>query len=214
MCGHSTAKRGIVFGRCNGFSLLEVLIALPILAMACLAVISAIIFANRMTHIAGFHLAAKDVAQSYFERMAIDEFQDVTPENYPSVTQASTNPVYLDHVRGTKCAVNIEITGYGTAESGSANSVTDMDAPWKANEWAGDTLFLVDGAGRGQLAKIIANSAYTLTLQEPLDPPPDSTTQYLINGGKTVRITTSWRFMGKLSQETIESLIIDWGPRR
>jgi len=38
-------------------------------------------------------IAAKNIAQSYFERMAIDDFSQVTPANYPLVTLASTQPL-------------------------------------------------------------------------------------------------------------------------
>lgn len=202
------------FRRTGGFSLLEIMIALPILALVSLAVVSAVIFSSRLSHIVCNKVAAKNIAQSYFERMAIDDFEDVTPENYPSVSVASTTPIYLDHVVGIKCAVDIEITGYGTAESGSGNSLTDSDASWETNEWTGNTLFLVSGKGSGQLAKITANTADTLTLEGTLDPAPDATTEYMINGGKTVRIKTLWRYMDKPYTETIESLVIDWGPRR
>ena len=193
---------------------MEVAIALPILAIVSLALVSAVVFASRLGRIVSNQIAAKNIAQSYFERMAIDDFADVTPQNYPSVTLTTSPPLYLDRLRNSKCSVDIVITGYGTAESGTANTIEDNEGNWTTNEWAGNTLFLVHGAGRGQRAPIIGNTANTLTVNGTFSPPPTAGTQYRINGGKTVRITTRWNYLGKEYREKIESLVIDWGPRR
>ena len=200
--------------RGGGFSLLEIATALPILAFVSLAVVSAIVFASRASRIVANQIAAKNIAQSFFERMAIDEFTSVTLANYPSITLNSSPPLYLDFVRGSKCAVDIVITGYGYADSGTATTLVDNDAAWQPNEWVGNTVFLVHGQGRGQRRRIINNTAHTLVLDSDLSPPPASNTYYLINGGKTVRITTRWRYLGKDYRARIESLVIDWGPRR
>ena len=193
---------------------MEVAIALPILAIVSLALVSAVVFASRLGRIVSNQIAAKNIAQSYFERMAIDDFADVTPQNYPSVTLATSPPLYLDRLRNSKCAVDIVITGYGAAESGAANTIVDNEGNWTPNEWVGNTLLLVHGAGRGQRAQIIGNTANTVTVNGTFNPPPTAGTQYRINGGKTVRITTRWNYLGKEYRERIESLVIDWGPRR
>jgi len=197
-----------------GFSLLEILIALPILAIVSLALVSVVTFASRISRIVSNQVAAKNVAQSYFERMAIDDFSRVTKDNYPSVTLDSSPVLYLDHVRKTRCSVDIEITGYGTADAGSANSLVDTDAGWKANEWTGNVLFLLSGQGYGQRGTIKSNTANTLTVDGALNPAPTSGTKYAINGGKTVRVETNWKYLGKSYREKIESLVVDWGPRR
>ncbi len=198
----------------SGFSLLEIMIALPILALVSMALVSGTIFASRLSRIVCNQIAAKNIAQSYFEKMAIDDFEDVTAANYPSVTLASSPPLYLDSVRNTRCAVDIVITGYGRAESGTASSLTDTDASWETNEWTGNTVLLIGGRGRGQRAQITGNNNNTLTLNATLNPVPDATTWYAINGGKTVRITTRWSYLGKEYRARIESLVINWGPRR
>jgi hypothetical protein len=193
---------------------LEVMIALPILAFVSMAMVAAMIYASRLSRITSNQMAAKNIAQSYFERMAIDDYEDVTPQNYPSVTAATSPPLYLDGVRGTRCYVDIVVTGYGEAEAGSANALTDNEANWRPNEWVGDTLFLVGGRGRGQKARIVGNTANTVTVDGALNPVPIAGTQYEINGGKTVRITTRWKYLEKNYTATIESLVINWGPRR
>ena len=198
----------------SGFSLLEITIALPILAIASMALVSVTVFASRLSRIVSNQIAAKNIAQSYFERMAIDDFADVTPANYPSVTLTSSPSLYLDYLRGSKCAVDIVITGYGTATAATANTLTDASAHWTANEWVGNILFLLHGTGRGQRATITANSANTLTVDTAMNPLPSTDTQYAINGGKTVRITTRWSYLGKDYRAKIESLVVDWGPRR
>jgi len=198
----------------RGFYLLEILIAFPILAFVSFALVGVTIYASQVSRIVANEIAAKNIAQSYFERMAIDDFENVTPENYPSVTMATSPPLYLDSVRKTRCTVDIVITGYGTAEGGSPNSLTDNDADWEPGEWVGNTLLLVGGTGRGQRAQIIANTEHTLTVSGVFSPAPASDTEYMINGGKTVRITTRWRYRNKVYTATIQSLVIDWGPRR
>jgi type II secretory pathway pseudopilin PulG len=200
--------------RIVGFSLTEVLIALPILAFVALAFVTSMIYASRVSRITTNQIVAKNIAQSYFERMAIDDYGDVTPANYPSVTMETSPPLYLDRIRGTRCTVNIEISGYGTAENGGSNSLTDNNATWRVNQWAGNTLLITGGRGRGHRTSIVSNTATTLNLADSLDPAPGAGSEFIINGGKTVRITTQWAYLGKTYAAGIESLVIDWGPRR
>jgi prepilin-type N-terminal cleavage/methylation domain-containing protein len=197
-----------------GFSLLEILIALPILAILSLAVASSVLFASRLSRVVSNQIAAKNVAQGFLERMAIDDFENVTPDNYPSITTATSPPLFLDSVRKSRCEVDIRITGYGTAEGGAANTLVDNDASWASDEWKDDWLLLVGGAGRGQRAKINSNTGNTLTIDGTLSTAPSSGTEYLINGGKTVQISTIWTYRGKEYGTRVESLVIDWQPRR
>jgi len=190
------------------------MITLPILAICALALVSVTVFASRLSRIVCNQIAAKNIAQSYFERMAIDDWAHVTSANYPSVTLTTSPPLYLDNVRKSKCAVDIVITGSGTADSGSASSLVDNDAGWTPDEWRGNALLLIHGTGHGQRAQITGNTVNTLMVDTALNPAPASNTQYAINGGKTVRITTRWTYLGKEYRAKIESLVIDWGPRR
>jgi hypothetical protein len=73
---------------------------------------------------------------------------------------------------------------------------------------------LFDGPGRGQRSTIVSNTRNTLAVNPAFSTSPTSGTTYMINGGKTVRIATRWKYLGKDYQARIESLIIDWGPRR
>jgi len=198
----------------RGFSLMEIVIVMPMLAIISLALISVVTFASRLSRIVSNQIVAKNIAQSYFERMAIDNFADVTPANYPSATLVSSPPLYLDSVRRSRCSVDIRITGYGTATGGSANTLVHAGADWAPNEWAGDTLLVIGGTGRGQRAQIVSNTADTVALAATLSPTPTSGTCYAINGGKTVQIQTHWRYLNKSYDAKIESLVIDWGPRR
>lgn len=69
----------------------------------------------------------------------------------------------------------------GTAESGTANTLTDTDASWTANEWADDyEVAIIDKTGEGQVRTIASNTATVLTVSSNWTTPPDSTSEYVI----------------------------------
>ncbi|HNY27766.1 MAG TPA: hypothetical protein PKH31_10330, partial [Candidatus Sumerlaeota bacterium] len=57
------------------------------------SVISAFIFASRLTRLSSNAIAAKNIAQGFFEKMAIDEFKNVGPTNYPDIAYSSNPPL-------------------------------------------------------------------------------------------------------------------------
>ena len=63
----------------QAFTLVEVVIAIAILAMICVSVIASIIYSAKETQINTNAITAKNVAQGYFERMAVDTFSNVNP---------------------------------------------------------------------------------------------------------------------------------------
>ena len=196
----------------RGFSLMEVMIAAVIFALASMSIITSLIQSSQSTRLNTNAVAAKNVAQGFFERMAIDDFADVGPPpggNYVNKDYGDPDPVWLDRALGIKCKVEFVFKGYGTLESASATTLTDDEAVWASNEWAGDTVYLVDGHGVGQYAQIDANSATSLNLASALVMVPDSSTKYMVNNGKTIEITTTWRYMAREYRKTIESLIIN-----
>lgn len=193
----------------RGLSLLEAMIAGAILAFVSVTTISGMIYSSRASRLNTNSIAAKNIAQGFFERMAIDRFNNVGPNAYPNIAYNDPNPVYLDESMGIRCRVDFAFKGFGLAESGSATSLRDDDANWETDEWAGDTVYLVDGYGAGQFALIRSNTSNQLNFDSSILFPPDSTTKYMVNNGKTVEITTTWQYMGKTYTSTIESLVIN-----
>ena len=204
----------------TAFSLVEVLISVVVFSIMSFAMLSALIFSSRATRFNSNAIAAKNVAQGFFEIMAVDQFANVSPPpdkshnppngGYADVNFDSDPPVWLDEALDIRCQVAFAFKGFGVAEGGSASVLTDDDADWETNEWAGDTLYLVGGRGTGQYAMISANSSNQLLLAGGLAFAPDTSTKYMINGGKTIEITTTWEFMAKSYSQTIESLIVNY----
>jgi type II secretory pathway pseudopilin PulG len=217
----------------RGVTLLEIVISMMLLTLLAITVISSVIFTSRGARLNTNAIAAKNIAQGYFERMAGDEFSNVGPPadgavfwpnlpdpndangriagtGYPDIAIDDPDPVWIDQAMQIPCAVSFDFKGFGIATGGGATSLTDNDAAWETNEWAGDTLYLVDGAGAGQFAQIASNTATVLTLASAFTVDPDATTKYMINNGKTIEITTTWFYQGEPFTQTIESLIINY----
>ncbi|MBN1865990.1 prepilin-type N-terminal cleavage/methylation domain-containing protein [Candidatus Sumerlaeota bacterium] len=207
------------FRASRAFTLVETMIAAAILVIVAAASISSIVFGVRATRVNTNSIVAKNIAQGYFERMNTDTFANVGPANYPDISSAPANPadtIWLDQALDMPCAVDIEFKGFGRATAASAATLTDADkiatggGAWVEDEWVGSRLYLVDGQGIGQYRTISANSANVLTVSPGFDFPPAASTGYMIDNGKTVRVTTSWEYMGKTYSRTIGSLIINY----
>ncbi|MFW6303362.1 MAG: type IV pilus modification PilV family protein [Candidatus Sumerlaeota bacterium] len=212
------SRNHIIFTGQRAMTLLEVLIASTILVMVSVTVISSMTYSNKTTRLNTNAVMAKNIAQGYFEKMNIDFFKNVHPlhSDYTDITTDSANPVYLDETMDMRCAIDFEFKGFGEAESGSESSITDSVkipgiSAWETDEWVGHYLYLVEGPGMGQYAEITGNDADTLNVASgSFSPAPDTGTGYMIDNGKTVRITTSWNYMGKDYIATIGSLIINY----
>lgn len=204
----------------RGFSLVEVLISTVVFSVMVTSMVSAMTFSARSTRLNTNAITAKNVAQSYFEMMAIDTFANINPPadgtfspsngGYADIDFDSVPPVWLDEALGINCRVEFDFKGYGQLTGGSSSDLTHAGADWEPDEWAGDTVYLIDGAGSGQFARISGNTVDRLSLASPLSFAPGASTKYMINNGKTVEITTTWQFQGKEYSQTIESLIINY----
>lgn len=192
----------------RAFSLVEVLVAMTLLLLISSSVITALIFASRLTRLSSNAIAAKNIAQGFFEKMAIDDFKNVGPTNYPNIDYDSNPPFWLDRAAGINCQIQFQFSGFGTVTNGSANNITDNAAGWEKDQWVGDTLCIVSGPGMGQTAVITGNTPNTIHHTD-LDTAPKKGAKYLINNGKTVQITTTWKYMGKEYSQTIRSLIVN-----
>ncbi len=210
----------ILHQKIKAFTLIEVIIASVIFAFVAFGVIGSLIFSSRTTHINSNAVLAKNIAQSYFERINIDVFENVGPQRtltdgtivgYNSIPFSDPNPVWLDQAKQINCAIDIEFTGFGRATSAGSSSITDSTASWASNEWSGKNVYLVDGLGAGKFRTIQSNTSTVLTLSgDPLQPSPGLNTAYMIGNGKTVRITTTWQYLGKMYSQRMESLVINF----
>ncbi len=226
-------NRPLVGGRDRGVTLVEIVVSMLILTLLAVTVISSVIYTSRGARLNTNAIAAKNIAQGYFERMAGDEFSNVTPpadgtvfepnipdptnpnervasDGYADIPLDDPNPIWLDRAMGIPCAVSFEFKGFGNATGGGATSLTDTNASWEIDEWVGDTLYLVDGTGAGQFGQIASNTATQMTLATAFSVDPDATTKYMVNNGKTVEVTTTWFYQGEPFTQTIESLIINY----
>lgn len=191
-------------------SLIEVMVAVALLAFMSSAIVGSLYFSSRATRLNTNAVMAKNIAQGVFERMYIDRFSNIGPTNYPSIPENANPPVWLDEEMGIRCAVTISFKGFGVVSASGSNSLTDSTANWDNNEWAGGAVYLADGQGMGQYARIESNTADTLNLASGtnFNPSPlGGDTRYMINNGKTVRVQTTWTYQGRSYQQAIESLI-------
>jgi prepilin-type N-terminal cleavage/methylation domain-containing protein len=200
-----------------GFTLVEIMIAALLLGVITLTVMSSTTFASSVARVNSNAVAAKNIAQGFFERMAIDTFADVGANLYPDIPYPAEpydpddpNAVWLDRAQLIPCRIDFAFKGFGVLESGAASVLTDDQADWENDEWAGDTVFIVSGPGAGQFAGIAANSQHSLTLASALAFAPGAGSRFMINNGKTVEITTTWEYRGRQYTQTIESLVVNY----
>jgi len=69
---------------------------------------------------------------------------------------------------------------HGTAESGTANTLTDSDQSWATDEWVGHNVYITAGTGAGQTRTVTGNNATTLTVSSNWTTNPDATSQYIV----------------------------------
>jgi hypothetical protein len=68
------------------------------------------------------------------------------------------------------------------ATAGTTTTLTDSNASWTTNQWAGYKCYIWTGTGRGQLGLITSNTATQLTFSNTLGAAPDTTSRYRILG--------------------------------
>lgn len=203
-------RRGVLRSAGRGVSLVEVVVSAALLAAIAMSILAALSYAAQVTRLNGYAISAKNIAQGFFERMQIDDFDNVCAEKYPNIEYDSDPPVWLDQGLGIKCQVHFRFTGFGALTDASAQNLTEANVGWEQDEWNGNTVFLTSGQGAGQYGVIDFSTPNTLHLAEPLDVAPKKGTTYMINNGKTVQITVSYSFRGKTHSQTVSSLIINY----
>lgn len=191
----------------RAFTIVEVVIAMALLVILAFGTMASLMFASRASRINTNSIAAKNIAQGFFEQMAIADFGTLNSVSRPNISENDDPPVFLDEDMDIRCSVEFVFNGWGVLTAATRTALTDTRQNWAPNEWAGDYVFIVEGRGAGQYARVASNTANTLYLDGSLDVTPGTDSFYLMNNGITVEITTSWSYLGRRYSETIESLV-------
>lgn len=96
-------------------------------------------------------------------------------------TNPSTDSVFEVYLRATSST--------GTATAGSTTTLTDGNAAWGVNSWAGYTLTIDTGTGSGQTLIVVSNTATVLTFATATA--PDNTSTYSLFRGASVNVINS-----------------------
>jgi hypothetical protein len=86
---------------------------------------------------------------------------------------------------------NSSIWYTGKATSGNTTTLTDANANWTTNQWAGYHCFIWTGTGKAQIAEILSNSGTALTFSTTLGTGLDSTSRYNILGYDAGTLTSA-----------------------
>lgn len=215
------AKRQIAF------SLIEIMVSMVIFAVATVAFVSALIYGGRTSYLAAQEVAAANFAMTLIEQMRIrcTNLNDYDALGDPNATQANsfignhTTPIVPGDPSASVFTANVRFKGFGMVSS-STNSAMTATIPtgfpdWIVDEFVGGTVMIKEGRGSGQIARITANTANTLSINRNLtgagssgwQSNPDNTSYFEINGGKTVEINVSWSFKEKTYTRSFRTLL-------
>ena len=68
----------------------------------------------------------------------------------------------------------------GTAESGTTNTLTDINRTWTEDEWIGETIYITEEVGEGQNRTVASNNDTTITVTSDWTTNPDHTSEYAV----------------------------------
>jgi hypothetical protein len=191
------------------------MIAIALLAILMLTNVATLIYSARTARINSYRMAARNVVQGVLEQMYAHPYDEVTQTNFPSIPLSDPNAEILDSINDLRCDLTVEIEGERQATSANSNNIHCTTANWETDRWAGDTVFITGGRGFGQRARIVSNNATTLQIsllgfpgQTEWITTPNATSTFLINGGKTVRVSASFTFRDRVYSEMVEGLVV------
>lgn len=200
----------------KGFTLIEVIISVGILGLASSVFISSLYFSGKIARNTTLRVVARNIARGIAEEIRADNYDNVTTANYCDIPSSSPDAYYIDEEMNIKCDVTIDIKGLGQVSGAAWDTLRDSAASWQPNEWQGNVVFITNGQGRGQRALITSNTPDTLNVTLDLSGNssenwtilPNTTSEYAINGGKTVVITVTYQYRDRSYQETLTLLKI------
>lgn len=102
----------------------------------------------------------------------------------------------------------------GTAESGSANTLTDNDASWTVSQFSYHSVEITGGTGAGQIRSVSGNTTNTLTVSPAWGTIPDATSTFKIGKGLGVNNVNALTFSpsGTLFGATDTGLFVTIDP--
>ncbi len=193
----------------RGFTLVEMMIAVTLLAVLAFATVASLQQAARVTRLNSQTLTALQLAHSEYERLLRVNFADLGPEAFPDHAPEDDPPLWIDEAQGIRASLSYDFSGYGELENSSRQQLTDARAGWEHNIWQGATVFLVEGEGAGQMGRIASNTPNTLHLETPLAFAPRKGTRYMIDHGKTVTLTLRWQDRGRPYEQKLRALVVN-----
>lgn len=157
--------------RYKGFTLVELLLSLGILSLIITAIMYFMVGQNNSYIGQKERLALQENA-----RMSMDFITRSLRGTIPSSITASIPG-------GTSCNNNITFLygeEFGRATAGGANTLTDSNKNWTANQWQNYKIKITGGTGQNQVATISSNTATLLTTSANWATPPSATSTYEI----------------------------------
>ena len=198
----------------KGFSLVETMIALIIAVTVSLAFVVTVILMIRQNAANKAQLLALETADYYQGLALAADYKkigtpDVSDDDFEAQFKATEqNPLTViadpsDPEDSARFDVFFEVTGFGEVSSASASTITASlpgGDSWEANEWEHNYLTITKGKGKGQIMRIKSNGTNSMNLTADLTGDedvefkiiPDSSSHFVINNGKTVRLTVTW----------------------
>lgn len=233
----------------RGMTLVEVMVAVALLAILTLSTVAGLTFNSRVARLNNNRMSAKNLAQGLLDQMVADPYASVGPVGFGQGIYRNHVPggpgwgtFWIDEALQIPCEVYFNFKGYGLVGAGS-NTTTIVDATvanpassrdpdritptdggevedglvgWQANEWAGAMLCIYDppGANNERVARasvrIASNTVDRLLLADPLPFTPSPNMAYQIDDGKTVAVTTRWRFGGNWYRQSMKGLVANY----
>lgn len=110
---------------------------------------------------------------------------------YAKSVQSNVVPTLLTDNILERLTENSSIWYTGKATAGSTTSLTDSNASWTTNQWAGYKVFIWSGNGRSQLGIVSGNTSTQLTFSNTLTTALDATSRYNIVGFDAGTLTST-----------------------
>tara|TARA_R100000458_G_C8255945_1_gene232091 strand:- start:36 stop:1568 length:1533 start_codon:yes stop_codon:yes gene_type:complete len=110
----------------------------------------------------------------------------VEEDGEPKTILSSENESFFELDAGNTDIVTTETSG--TATSGTSTTLVDTSANWDTNAFQNASLYITQGAGKGQRRTILGNETQTITVSPSWTTNPDSTSKYSIGA-----IEWSWK---------------------
>ena len=191
----------------RGFSLLEVVIAVGLLAVVTASFMASIIFTARTAASAKTDAYGIDTINRTIENLRSVTFANLGTTTGDGAQFMTTQVNHMDPDNPTQSptvSVKCQFMGFGSVASATNTALTAVfpaNFPaWTTNQWAGRMVMIKTGVARGQVAFVKSNTADTLTITTTLDGSssanwflnPAAGDTFEIDNGKGVLITISW----------------------